>query len=967
MIKKHNKDKSSENNNIFLETPIDKIEDDKFGCVSYSKQIVSAFEKGAKFIAIDGEYGVGKSSILNLTKKLIEDKNKYKIFNHFRQKKDYFVNINFLNINNVSTEESDKINNYHRYFVNQTANDLYRNPYDIEKLFYHNFVSYSTISLKNDNLFKKIIDKALLILLAFISLYLIYSSFFKNFELLKGLYNFSTEIMPYILFTLFILLILYGYGFYKPDKSEISPMLEVDKCRNNLCKILFNKIPKNSNVYFILDDLDRLENNLQLQIISLLYNEYFPLDKIIKDINLKFIFMINISELNKLNKLNESDKSNEPNELKKLNAPKKSNNNNNINVNKLFDYIINISNNQITILRNYLIRNIENNTILEKLFDIKEKDYIIGLILNNYNSIRKIKHFLNRVITKYIYLTNKNYKDLNNAQLICICILINLTDTETLNNNINNIIHNYNYSLEKNDEDENILNIIKELYERKLIDNNYYVYLYNFIDIDDLLNNDEQFIYNILNNLSKLKEDDLIKMYEILDGNYVSFSKIYNEIYKYVSNNSKILLLGNKTFNSFMESNYQIDYEIFKNLYRNPFIYFCYEFLNNKYYYAMDDEIELLEKYFQNFEQQSSIVSNKEKDDFVNELKIFIKNMKYNIKFFNFQKYFNWLELDKNLFTLIYNQKEKKVSVIYEMILNEKLSWDIIEDFVNESIINDILSIQDDEFRLQIEECYLKWSKSFDFMIQIIYKEKRIINDIEEIFTKLNQFEDNKIDLETLKTIINKYGYLKIFDKYLINNLKENENDTICYINENKFDISENIINAINESNYAHKFKEHYNNLFLKYKYYKIYIYSKAKKNKTFDINIKLKSNEKYIHSLLEIFESLNTDWKNYNFTDNFKSLIIKEINIDTIELTDKDFWKILKLIPQINNHNESFKFFNRIRNLNLLDKFCSYCSRNCNDKDFINNLNLFVSEFGTTGNKIVITKLKNKIEEKQK
>ena len=36
MIKKHNKDKSSENNNIFLETPIDKIEDDKFGCVCYS-------------------------------------------------------------------------------------------------------------------------------------------------------------------------------------------------------------------------------------------------------------------------------------------------------------------------------------------------------------------------------------------------------------------------------------------------------------------------------------------------------------------------------------------------------------------------------------------------------------------------------------------------------------------------------------------------------------------------------------------------------------------------------------------------------------------------------------------------------------------------------------------------------------------------------------------------------------------
>lgn len=58
--------KNNENCRVFLETPITDKDNDNFGAITYSEQIYFAIKKGAKFIAIDGEYGTGKSSIINL-------------------------------------------------------------------------------------------------------------------------------------------------------------------------------------------------------------------------------------------------------------------------------------------------------------------------------------------------------------------------------------------------------------------------------------------------------------------------------------------------------------------------------------------------------------------------------------------------------------------------------------------------------------------------------------------------------------------------------------------------------------------------------------------------------------------------------------------------------------------------------------------------------------------------------------
>ena len=98
------------NDKTFLEKPIYNKEDDLFNITSYVQDLEKAIDDGAKFVAIDGEYGSGKSSLVNI----LERKEKIK------DKKATFVNVNFLNINEDNLKVPDienTIHNYHRYFV----------------------------------------------------------------------------------------------------------------------------------------------------------------------------------------------------------------------------------------------------------------------------------------------------------------------------------------------------------------------------------------------------------------------------------------------------------------------------------------------------------------------------------------------------------------------------------------------------------------------------------------------------------------------------------------------------------------------------------------------------------------------------------------------------------------------------------------------------------------------------------
>lgn len=935
-----------EKNRLFLETPIIDEIDDNFGAITYSEQLYYAIKKGAKFIAVDGEYGTGKSSIINLFKtKMCDNKTK-----------NIFLNINFININNtlkkrvgqknqeelrIDDSKEDIINKYHRYFVNQVGSSLYKNPYDVEKTFYNNYFGYTTISLKQNSFYKKIIDVILLILIGFVSLYLIYSGFFKSVEMFDSLYKISTNIMPYILFVILVLLILYGYGFYKPEKVEKSPMLDIDKCKNNLCKVLYNVIPKNGNVYFIIDDLDRIDKNLQLPIISLLYNEYYHLESVLDGINVKFIFMI---DLNKVD----------------------SNNQNDINSDKLFDYILNVANNQPIILRNYIEKQIVQNEILNDIFSkVKNKDYIIGIIANNYNSIRKVKHLFNRIITKYIYLNNKKIKNISYSQLLIISILMGFDSVESLNTKLNGLI-NGNQGLG----DSFLDIIIKEAYIKNMLDNNYYIYLTNFIDINNILNSSEQVIYDVANNPFS-DEENWSNAYKVLEGANIDFSKIYNQIYKYLPNNGKILLLGDKNFYKYINKNYSLDVDT-TDFYKNYNI--SIKFQNyNEYEYFLDKKtfFRTLDNLYYEYINSTEVDNSQEAEKFWYEFKIFIGNLKNNIEYYDITKYLDVGLLPNSIFNLLLKQKKDNISVLYRMLVNEKIKWNSIKEFIDINIIKEICEISDENIKLQLENHILKNTFDLELKKYIILKEDIVFDNIEVVYDDFRSSDNFNLNENDLKKILDKYGYNSLLDKFIIDvlNIKSSEDNIIEYIKSKQYELSFDILKKIDSLTTKYGYSDYYEKQFKQKGYYKLLLYSNMINNHRMSVDSCLANRHKYIEAINKVYVEMDDTFKEYTYSQGITNKIVNNFDFSKIDYDKTNFWKIDILIPSLKSYTKCLNLFNRLNEINKLNDYISHCRNNAITNDnFFENMRMYAQNINLSpGIKSNITKLIIKPKEKIK
>lgn len=941
-----NKEKFNDDR-IFIEMPIKGIKDDDFAAYLYSEQILYAMKKGAKFIAIDGEYGTGKSSIINILSSDIANSKKNKKMNQF-------ININFLNINDQFQEENNEeeiktentkenrkakiINKYHRYFVNQVGNSLYKNPYNVEKLFYNNYFSYTTVSMKKNSIYKIIIDKLLLILIGFVSLYLIYSGFFKSIKMFENLYNISTNIMPYIIFLIVILIVLYGYGFYKPEKVEKSPMLDIDKCKNNLCKVLYNTIPKNGNIYFIIDDLDRIDKELQLPIISLLYNEYYHIDSILNNINVKFIFMIDLSKL-------ESDEEK------------------NINPDKLFDYITNISNNQPIILRNYIEKQIQENTILKLVFDkAKNKDYLIGIISKNYSSIRKVKHLFNRIITKYLYLTEKKYTEINHTQLIVISILIGIDNISSLNKKLNEVINNNNLDELKSSE---VDLIIKETNLKEMIDNNYYIYLSNFIDVDNLLNPNEQQIYNVCNNIFSDKEE-WEQIYDILHKEHIEYSKIYNQIYKYLPNNEKILLLGDPEFYKYVKKNYDIDVNT-KDFYKNNFVDIKFENYYNYPNFLNDNSEETLNAFYNEF-------LNKEQDEeelkkFLKEFKLFINGLKYNIKYYDLKKYFDSIPLNRDIFDLIFSQMENDESILYDLIIENKISWDSIKSLVDLEFIKKLSGISDENKRMLLEDYIINNDFSLENKLYLIKNENNKFKSIKNFLNEANSNEGFVLCYEDLVLLLEKYDYDVLIDKFICKYLKDKqkENDMIKFINSKEYCLSNIVLDNINMLNTKYSFSEFYEAQFKQKEYFELLIYSTASNKNKFSIEFTLYNNSNYLKAVNEVYKKTGKSFSKYEYTDGIKNYIIENFDFSQITFVEDNYWKIDILVPKLLTYIKCLHIFKRLEECGKFNSYISHYKIIKGDNyKFIEFMRMYANEMGLgSGTKSNITKFLKKLRNK--
>ena len=925
------------------------MKDDKFNILPYVEQLEEASGKGAVFIAVDGKYGSGKSSVVKLFENKVKDES------------NVFVNINFMNINHIpekndnlnhhiehtqqnnnNDERNNKllINDYHRYFVNQVVNDICKDPYEFERLFYNQKFSYTTINLKKqtdkDKRYKTIIDRFILWLIGIISVYTLYGSILDNENnILHNIYVAISPFFPLVLLITFILLVLYGYGFYKPDKNVQSPMLDTDKCRNNFLKVINDYLLEGTTLYLIIDDLDRVKDpNLQLQIISLLFNEYYSLNDIVNKVKLKFIFMIDISKISVDEELN----------------PK-----------KMFDFILPISSNQKTILKHYTESLIQENPELSKIFEVENSEYFIGLIVSHFKEMREIKHLLNKILTKSLYIKGKKI-DYSSSQLIIMCILTSLVNEDELANDIDFILNKVGNSTL----DDRILEIIKENINSNVIDKNYYIYIYNFIDKSNLLSHSEENVFNLLVNteFNYLTDEKIKIINELINSESIRLNKVYDECYKYIGNNKKIILLGNKKFYTYMKSRNLIDNNILHNAYLNNNIYDFYTNIRKNLSYEDRQSIilSLTEKF------NNSIEENTENyDDLYLSLKKFIKNLKDYILDFEIEDILSKAEINDELFEMLSTINKDSNSIIYNLIADNYISVNSISDKITKDFIK-LIKEDNAELSYKVEEKVLGSDVSKDVKLYILVNENKSFENISEIYDEFIT-SNTYICVTDLDKLLSKYGYYESLDSYIISKLKDEKlrSSMINCIKKNEFNISKNILETLNAINTKYGYSKHYEDILKKEKYYELLIYSQAINSNKFKIDITLNNNVEYKKAVYDVYKNMGPAFKNYNYTEGFINKILEASDFSDVDYNEIYFWKIDILIPCLNSYQKCLKIFDNLKNKNKLTKYAMHCKRNNNVKylKILEYLGMYVAEMSAPI-KRSITLAKNSIENKK-
>lgn len=960
-----------------LEKPITNIKEDKFGIEPYVEQLSYSIKKGANFIAINGPHGSGKSSVVNVLKKSKTQFWRRMMF------KNVFVNINFLNINEKPIEEekieavnqeqkldlikyleqhkTDIINNYHRYFVNQVANDIYKQPYEIEKLFYKETLSYTVIKKIKNPLINWVVGTLLVVLIAIISFVVSYMTLFSNLEedkkiaIIDDVYSFLLPNLPLLLLIFLIIAIIYGVGISKPDNQLKSPMLDIDKCRNNFCKIIYNKLNWWSTIYLIIDDLDRVKPELQAQILNLLYNEYYPLNRVIKRIKIVFVCMINLNDLE--DGLDSTD----------------------IDGQKLFDYILDVSNNQNNILTHYVVDIIENSkTNLGYIFaKTKRKDYLISIILNHYNSIRKIKHCLSKIISKYNYLNCKEI-EINYSQLILFVILqdnykideiIQVCETllkkETGINDIDNLIKNNNPT----DDDKKLNSIILEAYKKSIIDENYYIYLYNFMDKSNLFIQNELELCRMSKQPAWITDNEEVSnFYKIINEIDSSrYNKIYNEIFKYCLEDNKLLFFENKNFLEYALKMDEIENLIdLQNLYKKSYTLKAYPNIHSLCNFdsyqisnlILEDLYSLNDKRLKEPDDEKNIA-------YLEELREFLESMGISIyKRFDLVKLFKDLKFNDIIFNLLFSEiKNNGIPIGYEMFIDGTIKYENIQPYLNLKIIDEIYDI-DKEFHLRVIEFYILLNISVEEQIFIACDKKYHISKIEYLLNKINQ-TDAYLTIDNIKDIIKKYSYNVLLEKHIIKLLinEEKRKKIVEYISENEFNISKMLIEKLQSIPDRYQFPRFYESIFIKNKFYELYSYSIARKTKIFEIRAKYENVSKYRVSINSIYLNVNNKYMNFKYDDSFVQFILDNFDFNTIIFNESNFWKIKILSNKLNTVSISNKIFDKVQSDGKLSSFCSYCSKKDNNITNSNFLKLLKSYASIKGvNSYTIGKLTKRI-----
>ncbi len=101
-----------------------------------------------------------------------------------------------------------------------------------------------------------------------------------------------------------------------------------------------------------------------------------------------------------------------------------------------------------------------------------------------------------------------------------------------------------------------------------------------------------------------------------------------------------------------------------------------------------------------------------------------------------------------------------------------------------------------------------------------------------------------------------------------------------------------------------------------------------------------------------------------YSFTREYTLFILKRFDFNKLNFTNENFWKITKLIPNVDDLSVFENILKILTVQNQFENFCDYCIRNEIDIKFIKYLRLYAEKVGLSKKvKIKLSKYINKME----
>lgn len=423
---------------IFLNKPIDRIEDDLIGITYHTSLVMSAIEKGGSLIAITGDFGTGKSSIINLLSKeidclpialyhSIEKKHLSEFFKNGNRSKELFVSFNNNLINHLDNKK----------FQLFSSKRMSKNYGSLE--FGLNIFKESYIYL---------ILSILFFLLPNISTNLYNYNIINNsniwLNLPRLIYPFSNYVSVGFLF-IFLSLNNFLFSLWDSQGKREIDIDDIILLNIEIVEKLFKKKNYKKKIIISIEDLDRISNKNDIyDFLKLIYR----LNEIYKSRfnDKKVIFIISIKDEKNL----EDFCSYEKRELN-TNINQKSKNNENF-YPKIFDYNIELKPIHISDFRNITLNLLRSeNNLITKIPGFEDltvfPEGIHWLIQGENLSIREVKDRLNAFFELYNFL---RFREDQGYVSVESCAIIIYLERKYPNDFLKFIKHNNESSLKLN-------------------------------------------------------------------------------------------------------------------------------------------------------------------------------------------------------------------------------------------------------------------------------------------------------------------------------------------------------------------------------------------------------------------------------------------------------------------------------------------------------------------------------------